>query len=84
MVGSIIVDGVLISFRNRDARLVSDQELEDIKELVALEKDSLRHRDDGIEILQQMEFISNDVDIHSARYNTVSEVTGTLEEMDDE
>jgi hypothetical protein len=79
-VGSIVVDGVVVSFLHRDAKLITDDELEDIKEIVALERDSMRHRKDR-EVLEEIEFISDEVHLQRSRYNTVSEVTTTPEEV---
>lgn len=78
---SIEVSGVTVTFLNRDAALVSDNELLDIEEIIEAEKESLRYRteDSGEEILRQIEFISDYVNPRQARYNTVSDVTGTPE-----
>ena len=78
---SIEVDGVTVTFMNRDAALVSDNELADIEEIIEAEKESLRYRteDSGEEILRQIEFVSDYVNPRQARYNTVSDVTGTPE-----
>ena len=78
---SIEVDGVTVTFLNRDAALVSDNELADIEEIIEAEKESLRYRteDSGEEILRQIEFVSDYVNPRQARYNTVSDVTGTPE-----
>jgi hypothetical protein len=62
----------VVTFTNRDAELVSDNELADIREIVDLELDALRHRDD--ETLRQIEFITDYVNPLQARYNTVSDV----------
>lgn len=78
---SIEVDGVTVTFLNRDAALVSDNELADIEEIIEAEKESLRYRteDSGEEVLRHVEFISDYVNPRQARYNTVSDVTGTPE-----
>ncbi|ASZ74765.1 hypothetical protein KHO57_gp139 [Mycobacterium phage Phabba] len=75
---SIEVNGVGISFLHRDAALVSDNELADIEEIVEAELDAIRVREDD-EVLRHIEFISDYVNPRQARYNTVSDVTGTPE-----
>ncbi|ACH62185.1 hypothetical protein MYRNA_218 [Mycobacterium phage Myrna] len=80
-VASIDVLGVKVTFRHRDAALISDNELADIEEIVEAEQESLHYRteDTGTEVLREIEFLTDYVNPRQARYNTVSDVTGTPE-----
>ncbi|QZE10531.1 hypothetical protein SEA_SCOOBYDOOBYDOO_216 [Mycobacterium phage ScoobyDoobyDoo] len=71
-----------MTFLFRDAALVNDDEMEDIRTIVDAELDSVRHRNDDREereVLRMIEFIDNDPHPARARYHTVSDVTGTPE-----
>lgn len=80
-VGNVIVGGVEVSFLHRDAALVNDREMENIHQIIAAERESLRWRSD--EVLTHLEFISDDVYPGQCRYNTVSQVAAGIEDMYD-